>query len=319
MAATVPGVEASEVWLTQPASILKAGQRLRDAGVGAVLTGLPVEHPMYQPIIVTGRWLQPGDDRVIVVFKDTADENNIEVGDTVTLNLGELGDEQWRVIGLYQTVFNDNFNGAPVYAPLPAVYEATKKHLRGTRLLVRTAFHDAAHIQAVSEQLEAMFEARQMEVDLPVSGNTFKDRQFADSQYAININMLLMLAVIVAVVGGIGLMGALSISVVERTREIGVMRAIGAHSRSILGMFLLEGVLQGLLSWAVAAPLSYLIGYPVAQQLGRTMLDINLDYSYSYSAVLVWLGVILVIAALASILPARNATKISVRESLAYV
>jgi putative ABC transport system permease protein len=128
-----------------------------------------------------------------------------------------------------------------------------------------------------------------------------------------------MLALIVALVGGIGLMGALSISVVERTREIGVMRAIGAHSRSIMGMFVLEGVLQGLFSWAVAVPLSFLIGYPVARQLGQTMLDIDLDYSYSYGAVLVWLGIILVIATLASLVPARSATRISVRESLAYV
>jgi putative ABC transport system permease protein len=48
------------------------------------------------------------------------------------------------------------------------------------------------------------------------------------------------------------------------------------------------------------------------------MLDIDLDYSYSYGAVFVWLAVILVIAALAAIVPARNATRISVRESLAY-
>jgi putative ABC transport system permease protein len=115
-----------------------------------------------------------------------------------------------------------------------------------------------------------------------------------------------------------GLMGALSISVVERTREIGVMRAIGARSRSIMGMFIMEGVLQGLISWLVAAPLSFLIGYPVARQLGQTMLDIDLDYSYSYGAVLIWLGVILAIAALAATVPARNATRISVRESLAY-
>jgi putative ABC transport system permease protein len=106
--------------------------------------------------------------------------------------------------------------------------------------------------------------------------------------------------------------------VVERTREIGVMRAIGARSRSIMGMFVLEGVLQGLVSWAISAPLSFLIGYPVARQLGQTMLDIDLDYSYSYGAVFIWLATILIIAALASIIPARNATHISVRESLAY-
>jgi putative ABC transport system permease protein len=318
MAQTVPGVEQAQVWLTQPTSILKAGQRLRDAGVGAVLTGLPTGSEMYRPMITSGRWLEPGDDRAIVIYKDIADENGFAVGDTVTLNLGELGDGQWQVVGLYQTVFNDNFNGAPVYAPLEAVYDATKKHNRATRLLVQTSAHDAAHVQAIFDQLQGLFEGRQMDVDLQPSGNTYKDRQFADSQYSININMLLMLAVIVALVGGIGLMGALSISVVERTREIGVMRAIGARSGSIMGMFIMEGVLQGLASWAVAVPLSYVLGYPVARQLGQTMLDVDLDYSYSYESVLVWLGVVLVIAALAAIVPARNATRISVRQSLAY-
>jgi putative ABC transport system permease protein len=167
--------------------------------------------------------------------------------------------------------------------------------------------------------LQTLFEDRNMDLALQGTGATYEDRQFADSQFAININMLLMLALIVALVGGIGLMGALSISVVERTREIGVLRVIGARSHSIMGMFVLEGVLQGLISWVVAVPLSYLIGYPMARQLGQTMLDIDLDYSYSFGAVLVWLGIIVVIATLASIVPARNATQISVRESLAYV
>lgn len=318
MAQTVPGVEQAQVWLTQPASILKAGQRLRDAGVGAVLTGLPTGSEMYRPMITSGRWLEPGDDRAIVIYKDMADENGFAVGDTVTLNLGELGDGQWQVVGLYQTVFNDNFNGAPVYAPLEAVYDATKKHNRGTRLLVQTSLQDVESVQAVFDQLQGLFEGRQMDVDLQPSGNTYKDRQFADSQYSININMLLMLAVIVALVGGIGLMGALSISVVERTREIGVMRAIGARSGSIIGMFVMEGALQGLISWTAAVPLSYVLGYPIARQLGQTMLDVDLDYSYSYESVLIWLAVVLVIAVLAAIVPARNATRISVRQSLAY-
>ena len=98
--------------------------------------------------------------------------------------------DEWRD---YQTVFNDNFNGAPVYAPLDTVYQATKKYNRGTRLLVRTAYHDAPHITAMSEDFQNLFESRQMDVDLQSSCNTFKDRQFADSQYAININMLLMI------------------------------------------------------------------------------------------------------------------------------
>ena len=68
--------------------------------------------------------------------------------------------------------------------------------------------------------------------------------------------MMLALSVIVALVGGIALMGALSIGVIERTKEIGVLRAVGARSSTILGIFMMEGLLQGLMSWCIAAPLS---------------------------------------------------------------
>ena len=139
------------------------------------------------------------------------------------------------------------------------------------------------------------------------------------SRKYITTSMLLALAIIVAVVGGISLMGALSIGVVERTREIGVMRAIGARSRTIMGMFIMEGILQGLFSWMLAVPLSFILARLLANALGQVMFDANLDYQYNFSAVLVWLATILIISTLASLLPARNATQVSVRESLAYV
>jgi putative ABC transport system permease protein len=83
-------------------------------------------------------------------------------------------------------------------------------------------------------------------------------------------------------------------------------------------MFMMEGVLQGVFSWLVAVPLSFLIAGSVAKSLGQTMFDASLDYQYNFSAVGVWLIVILVISTLASILPAFSATRISVRDSLAY-
>jgi putative ABC transport system permease protein len=113
-------------------------------------------------------------------------------------------------------------------------------------------------------------------------------------------------------------MGSLSISVVERTREIGVMRAIGARSGTIMAMFMMEGVLQGLLSWLIAALLSFIFFRPLANALGQAMFGANLDYQYDFKAVLVWLVIIVVISTLASIVPARNAAQVSVRESLAY-
>jgi putative ABC transport system permease protein len=113
-------------------------------------------------------------------------------------------------------------------------------------------------------------------------------------------------------------MGALSIGVIERTKEIGVLRAVGARSHTILGIFVTEGVLQGLLSWLVAVPISLVTSPLVATSLGIAMFSAKLDYQYNWAAIGVWLGVVIIISVAASILPARGATQISVRDSLAY-
>lgn len=318
MAAAVPGVQQVEVWFAHNAALLKAGQRVREAGVGAQINGISAGESMFNPLMIDGRWLQPDDGRVVVISKDMADDHDVQVGDIITLNLGDLGDDEWQVVGIFLVVYNAGFDSDPIYAPREAVFEATKKHNDGSRLLVRTTTTDPGQIAVIFNQLKDVFEDRQMELNLFESKTTPQDRINADNQFSITINMLFALAIIVAIVGGMGLMGALSLSVVERRREIGVMRAIGAQSPILMGMLVMEGILQGLLSWLVSLPLSFIIGYPVAQQLGQVMLEIDLDYRYSYEGVMIWLGLILIISIMASILPARHATQISVRESLAY-
>jgi putative ABC transport system permease protein len=150
------------------------------------------------------------------------------------------------------------------------------------------------------------------------SETVYDIRRNAQDQFNTIVTMLMALAVVVAMVGGIGLMGALSISVVERTKEIGVLRAIGARSRAILGMFVMEGVLQGLMSWALAVPLSLVLGQAASNAMGQVMFQTDLSYQYDLAAVGIWLASILIISTLASILPARSATRVSVRQSLAY-
>jgi len=289
---------------------------MKEAGLGANLNGVP-EGSLYKPLIVAGRWLQSGDDRVIVMDRETADDNHIQVGDRVTLDLGQLGDDEWQVIGLYQAiVVGYGFSNDAIYAPQQAVFKATKKYNKASLLFVRTRFHNKHDADAVADQLKDWYEARNMDVEY--SQAIYEERQQADSQFDVTVNTLLALAVIVALVGGIGLMGSLSISVVERTREIGVMRAIGAGSARLMSTFVMEGVLQGLLSWALAVPLSLALARPMSNALGQTMFGANLDYAYNDEAVIIWLAVMLMLSTLASILPARNATAISVRESLAY-
>jgi putative ABC transport system permease protein len=315
MAEALDGVEAAEVRFSRSVSLLKTGQRTKEAGVGARLVGVPSGSQMYQPLVVAGRWLRPEDGQTIVMSEETAEENGITLGEWLTLDLGDLGDQEWQVVGFYRTIavvpVPDN-----IYAPQEVIFRVTPKHNIGYDLLVRLQVEDADLAETVTVRLKELFEGRNWEV--ADTQTLYEDQAFFDNFFAQYIPMLLALAIIMAVVGGIGLMGALSISVTERTKEIGVMRAIGAKTPIIMGMLVLEGILQGLFSWALALPFSFLLGQPLAALMGEAMFNIALDYQYDLQAVLSWLAMVVIISILASVMPARNATRISVRESLAY-
>ncbi len=316
VANSIEGVEKAEIRFTHSAAIIVGGQHVKEAGIGTLVDGIPPGSDFYKPLMLSGRWLAPGDGRVIVVTKDTADKSGIQVGSVVTLDLNEFGKRDWQVVGIYDPVFAGGFNPDTIYAPQDALLDAANTYNRGNTLLVRTNEHDSPSVNAVTAQLKDAYDGRKMKL---AATQTEPDiRRTNDFQFSIVINFLLALAVIVAIVGGIALMGALSIGVVERTKEIGVLRAIGARSRTITGMMVMEGVLQGLLSWLIAVPLSFLVAKPMADLLGKVMFNANLDYAYNFPAVGIWLAIILVISILASAVPARSATRVSVRESLAY-
>lgn len=319
LAEEVAGVTAAETWYTTNATILRQGERLQDsAGLGAQLTGIPVDADTIRPIVVEGRWLRPDDQAAVVLSQETAEKNGIAVGDTVVLDLGSLGDAPWQVVGLYRVVYGGGYVTEPIYAPLSAVAEATGQTGQATQVLVRTAPQTLAEITAIADELKTAFEDTGRRVDFYTTSIKLEERDFATNQFNTVVWMLLGLASLVATVGGIGLAGSLGISVVERTREIGVMRAIGARSGTLTGLFMMEGLLQGLISWLLAVPISFVVAQPLARLLGQTMIDVNLDFVYNGSAVLIWLGATVAIAALFSIGPARNATRISVRQALAY-
>jgi putative ABC transport system permease protein len=316
IAQSVEGVEKAEMRFTHSANVIVGGKRGKEAGLAGTLQGAPAGSDFFKPFIVAGRWLQPGDDRAIVITQDMAKKSNAKVGDTVTLDVGELGKDDWQIVGLYDPVFAGDFNPDTIYAPLDAVFDSTNRYFRGNVMLVRTRQRDENFVSPINRQIKDLFEARGIKVVL--SQTEPENKKTNDFQFSIITNFMLVLAILIAIVGGIALMGALSISVVERTKEIGVLRAVGARTRTILGMFVMEGVLQGVISWLIAMPLSFLIAQPMASVLGKVMFNADLTFRFNYAAVVVWLVIVLVISTIASVLPARNATRISVRDSLAY-
>ncbi|MEM8859630.1 MAG: FtsX-like permease family protein, partial [Chloroflexota bacterium] len=289
------------------------------AALGTELFGIPVGSTMYEPNIVSGRWLESDETgNLAVVSQAMADFNDFAVGDPFTVNMGEQGEIDLTIIGTYIAIAPDPFASDPVYVPEPALVVATKKVNRASHLLVQVEPSTPELTKSIMVSMMDEFELKNFTVLQFLSRTVHEERQFANEQFAILNNLLFGLSMVMGVVGGIGLMGALSISVMERTKEIGVLRAIGAKTPVVAGMFVMEGILQGIMSWAIAVPLAYFTSRPMALALGRILLDTELDFAFSWAAVGSWLFAVILIATLASLLPARSASRISVRESLAY-
>ncbi len=320
VAEELPGVARAEPWFSVTGTVLRGGERVQDTGgLGAELYGVPVGSQLYEPYIVNGRWLNPDEtNNVAVISQETADFNNLALGDTITIDLGEIGSSDWEIVGTYEAITPDPISTDPIYAPETAVVAATKRVNEATQLLVQAENKSPAATAALMLALTNKFQERGINVNDFFSRTKSEDREYAVNQFSIVTTIMFGLSLVMGVVGGIGLKGSLSISVVERTREIGVLRSIGAENVTIMGMFVMEGVLQGLLSWVMAVPLGFIVARPMSRVLGQTILQVDLDFAFNYTAVLIWFIAILCISVLASLIPAHNATRISVRESLAY-
>jgi putative ABC transport system permease protein len=239
------------------------------------------------------------------------------VGDWVTFDFGRHGEVQWQVVGL---IF-DPIITTSVNVPRQVLLRTTNSVNKANTVLVQTNRTDAVSEAEMAKALRAYYDTHELKLN-PQGAFANQDTASAAtaqilSNFGIIIKMLAAMAVIIALVGSIALSGVLSRSVRERTREIGVMRAIGASSGAIAGLFIGEGLTLGLLSWLIALPLSLPAGYLMTQALGAAVNG-EIVFHYTPLGALYWLAIITVLAIAASWLPAHGATRVSVRESLAY-
>lgn len=317
-----------EFWNRLPAEFSRNGVLLRQSGsLGVQMLALPTNTTLYQPLITAGRWFNASDEQQnhLVLNAATAELNGIQVGDWVQGTLlppainGKVAPAQdWQVIGLYRWFAGAGYTVEPVYAPLSTIQAQTHTSQRHSFALWATDIKDLAAETAYADTVKAAFRQAQIKLDVYTTFAKLEQRQFAQNQFRPMTAMLLGLAVLIAAVGAIGLSGTLAIGVLQRTREIGVLRAIGAKSSAIFKLFMLEGLCHGVLAWLLSIPLAYLLAEPLAKQLGITMLGIHLDFVFAWPAVALWLGAVLLLAVVAAYLPARTATRIVVRESLNY-
>jgi len=132
------------------------------------------------------------------------------------------------------------------------------------------------------------------------------------------VTFLLLMAILTAIVGSMGLTGTMGMNVLERTREIGITRAIGADDRAVMRTVIAEGVVIGMISFGLAIILSIPFTYGLSYIVSLAVFQTPIAVVFTYMGYAIWLGLVLVLSTVASILPARNAARLTIREVLAY-
>jgi putative ABC transport system permease protein len=309
----VPGVGHVESWAATAVVLVKSDGT---PGESVSLLAPPSGSRLVNPVILEGRWLQPGDDASIVVnerFRETFPD--LKPGDRITIKIS--GNEKIvTVIGFFQMAGKSGgYLAYTTYEYLSVVIHQSNR---------ANSFHIAASKDNMTlEQQKAL--GRAIETRLKEHGYRIADVQAGrslTSNTASGLNILtgflLMMAVLIAIVGSIGLAGTMSLNVLERTREIGIIRAIGASDRSVMDLVMVEGLLIGLMSWLFGVLLAFPVSSLMANAIILALFGATADFTFTPIGVILWWIVVVILSVLASVGPARNATRLTIREVLAY-
>ncbi len=305
----VPGTTAAEPW--RFASAIR--QRPDGSeGLSMVMFGLPQDSRTVSPILQEGRWLLPGEGNALVATSNIRrDDPDVRVGDTLTLRIAG-DDSRWTLVGIVQSPTFAVF----LYADGEVLGTVTGGRGRADMVMVRTATHDAGSQAAAAQALRGHLEL----VGIGVASVTTTSDVMTTLYTAFDTLVLVVsaMAILLGVVGGLGLTGTMTMNVVERSREIGIIRAIGATDAAVRRVFVGEGAVIGLLAWAAGAVVSIPLSRILSDELGQVFVQRPLSFEPSLAGLATWLAVVIVLSILGSLVPAWRASRIAVREVLGY-
>lgn len=312
LAAGLPGIESVE---PRAAAYCQLVNENGDAAESVEMMGAPPESTLIEPILVRGRWLIPGDQNAIVLNEAFIGRYpDLDVGDTITLYVNRR-EVDWTIVGFFQFVGNDSFI---VYVPLDYLNAVTGNINQASNFQI-VATPEVVQNDQVEElvtQVDTYFRDKGFHVNSTSSGASLVGNSTLGLD-TLTIFLLIM-AGLIALVGSIGLTGTMSMNVMERTREIGVMRAIGATDTQVMRQVIIEGTLIGLMSWVIAAIVAFPLSYFMSYIINVSIFGMTGEYTITATGFLIWFGIVGVLSMIASIMPARSAARLTIREVLAY-
>ena len=256
------------------------------------------QEPYYQRHykIIEGRGLS--GSREMLLGRPAADVLKVRVGDTV--RLGEMG---FRLVGLFETGISWEESGAviPLRDGQTILGKPRQVSLYGIKV------KDPSQVETVRAQIKASIP----EVNAALSSETNEIMPEMQNTYA----MVWAISGLAIIVGGIGMMNTMIMSVFERTREIGTLRALGWRRRRVLAMVLKESLAISLIGVAVGIVLAMLLGAAMQQiPMWGTMLAVVITPGLLMQTLII----ALVLGAVGGLYPAWRAGNLSPVEALRY-
>ncbi|MCB2178341.1 ABC transporter permease [bacterium] len=310
IAMQVEGITYIEGWQYLNSEMLDANDAVLD---NMIIFGPSANSSLIEPNLLSGRWIQEDDvhklavsDSVLLYYPD------LQPGDMLNITVGRRS-ELWEVVGIFKFV---DRQGVIAYAPYEYLVQVNDQANQSSSYRLVTTQHDRAFQEAKAEELDRTFRDRGFSVRLAEPGMASIDQ--ATEYLNTVVVFLLIMAILTAVVGSIGLTGTMSMNVMERTREIGIMRAIGADDRAVMRTVIAEGVVVGMISFVLSVILSIPITYLFSTIVSVAVFNSPMQVLFTYEGFAIWLALILALSTVASIVPAQNAARLTIREVLAY-
>ncbi len=322
MVKRVPGVSRVEALNVAQTGVAGPGQipvtrTYPDQGHGRVsVTALPAGGTMLPPPkLLEGRWLNPGETGAVVLNQVTRNNTvpNVGAGDTVQLIVGGKP-TTWRVVGIAQ---ERQGGGGGVYATAEGFADAMGQPQQANQLRIATNSHDEQTRQVVADAVDNTLTDAGTEVKSAASIS--RSEAISEGHLGPIILILLGIALPLGVVGVIGLASTMSANILDRTREFGVMHAIGARPKAVRRIVVAEGVFMALASCLVAVLPALALTAVLGAALGNLFFSAPLPYRISMLAAGVWIALVILGAVLATEAAATRASRLTVREALAYL
>ena len=270
----------------------------------AALIGIEPKTDMLQLPLLKGSQISEATEEVLISQSFLEVMPALMVGDTINVS-SSLGTHRLRIAGITAVLGEHHLYVSDAFFRSKGVVQTN-------RFFVQT---DTAKRQA-SQAIAEHFEAQGMEV-ASVGTPEGSIRAIVD-HFEIIFRLIVLLTILLGVIGVNGIFSSMGASLLERTREFGILKAIGASKTILIRIIIFEGVLMGLVGWMVANLIALPMSQIIAAQMGEVLLDTPLPLTLSWRGLMISLILVPTVSALACLLPASKCANRPVRESLIY-